>query len=269
MKYKILLAGKNQTTIDDFFYVMNDTFDCLTTSMRNEDIEAHLTYFNPDAFVYCIVEETRENILKIMNALDVLRRKKVKLILIGETEPIQEFLRLKPELVSKWLYKPIAAATITKEIVKMFEEEREIEEQKRLEEELERKLKEERERANRTKNILIIDDDPMMLRTIKNGLKDKYNVATAVSGKIALTYLEKKTDIDLILLDYEMPVENGPEVFEKIRKMETMQNVPIVFLTGMNETEKIRQVLALKPQGYLLKPIEFDKLTDTIEAVTK
>ncbi|MBP3337987.1 MAG: response regulator [Lachnospiraceae bacterium] len=268
MKYKILLAGKNQTTIDDFFYVMNDNFDCLTTSMRNEDIDAHLTYFKPHAFVYCIVEETRENILKIMNALDVLKRRHVKLILIGDMEPIQEFLRLKPDLVTMSLYKPIAAATISKELLKLFEEERALEEQKRMEEELERAKLEAELKANRTKNILIIDDDPMMLRTVKNGLKDKYNVATAVSGKIALTYLEKKTDIDVILLDYEMPVENGPKVFAKIRAMETMQDVPIVFLTGMNETEKIKQVLSLKPQGYLLKPIEFDKLMYTIEKVT-
>lgn len=264
MKYKILLAGKNQSTIDDFFYAMNESFDCLTTSMRNEDIEGHLTYFKPDAFAYCIVEEPPENLPKIINALEILGRRKVKLILIGESEPIQEFLKLRAGIVSLCLYKPIAAATITKEIVKMFEEE----EQRRLEEEKEHARIMAELKVGRTKNILVIDDDPMMLRTIKNGLKEKYNIATAVSGKIALSYIANRKDIDLILLDYEMPLENGPEVFGKIRAVEEMKDVPIVFLTGMNDKDKIQQVLSLKPQGYLLKPIEFEKLTEIIEKVT-
>ena len=66
MRYKILLTGKNQAIVDDFFYSMNDEFECQTTSIRAEDIACHVRYFLPDAFVYCISEETRENIMKLI-----------------------------------------------------------------------------------------------------------------------------------------------------------------------------------------------------------
>ena len=70
---------------------------------------------------------------------------------------------------------------------------------------------------------------------------------------------------NLILLDYEMPGENGPEVLEKLRANPITNQIPVIFLTGINDRKKIQQVLALKPQGYLLKPIDHDKLVEAIE----
>lgn len=69
----------------------------------------------------------------------------------------------------------------------------------------------------------------------------------------------------MILLDYEMPVEKGPEVLVKIRENEQLANIPVVFLTGITDREKIKEALSLKPQGYLLKPIDKEKLVGMIE----
>ena len=102
-----------------------------------------------------------------------------------------------------------------------------------------------------------------MLKVIRESLRDKYEVATAISGKIARRYLASKS-VDLILLDYEMPEENGSEVLEKLRQHEATKNIPVIFLTGVKEKAKIQKVLQLKPQGYLLKPIEQDKLIEAI-----
>lgn len=113
------------------------------------------------------------------------------------------------------------------------------------------------------KHILVVDDDPVMLKMLKEQLHDDYDVATAISGKIALKFLERKKT-DLILLDYEMPEESGPVVMEKIRAKENTKDVPIVFLTGVSEREKITEALALKPQSYLLKPIDREKLLKVI-----
>ena len=112
--------------------------------------------------------------------------------------------------------------------------------------------------------MLVIDDDPLMLKLIKEYLHENYDVATAVSGKIAYKFLENKTT-DLILLDYEMPVENGPMVLENLRQNSELANIPVVFLTGISDKEKIKQALMLKPQGYLLKPIDRETLLGTIE----
>ncbi len=116
------------------------------------------------------------------------------------------------------------------------------------------------------KHILVVDDDPMMLKLIKEHLKDSYAVATAINGVIALKFLEtKKTD--LIILDYEMPGENGAQVLEKIRKNPMLAQLPVVFLTGIKERGKIKRVVELKPQGYLLKPIDREKLLNSIKSI--
>jgi len=270
MKYKLLLAGKNQIIIDDFFYVMSEDFECVTTSIRGGDIVNHIRFFQPDAFVYCITAETREHITKLIAALESVGRKKLNFILIGDSETCGEFIQLKPELVSLTLLKPITASTIRQQIIRFLDEQKthmeiEKEQQAQKEEEKRQVVQEKKDavEAGSMKHVLVIDDDPIMLRLIKTELKDDYNVATAISGKIGLNFLQRKKT-DLILLDYEMPEENGPAVLEKLRANEDLKDIPVVFLTGINDREKIQKVLAMKPQGYLLKPIEHDKLIQTI-----
>lgn len=116
------------------------------------------------------------------------------------------------------------------------------------------------------KHILIVDDDSSVLKLIRGYLAERYDVATAISGKVALKFLEtKKTD--LVLLDYEMPGENGPSVLGKIRSNANTKDLPVVFLTGVTDRDKIQEVLAMKPQGYLLKPIEMERLSSTIKGI--
>lgn len=117
----------------------------------------------------------------------------------------------------------------------------------------------------RKRHILVVDDDVRTLRFLKAYLRD-YEVATAVNGSQAMKFLEtKKTD--LILLDYKMPVENGPEVLKKLRANERTKDIPVVFLTGVTDSDKIQEVLLMKPQGYLLKPINRGKLMEIIKKV--
>ena len=88
----------------------------------------------------------------------------------------------------------------------MDEKKKKAIEEEKLQAELE-KIKEE----NRRKHVLVIDDDPIMLKVVKEHLHENYDVATAISGKIAYKFLESKST-DIILLDYEMPGEDGPDV---------------------------------------------------------
>lgn len=113
------------------------------------------------------------------------------------------------------------------------------------------------------KHILVVDDNPLMLRSIKELLKNKYDIATAVNGKIALNFLKNKKT-DLILLDYDMPEENGPAVLEKLRANNATKRIPVIFLTGITDQNKIHEALILKPQGYLLKPVDHEKLLTAI-----
>lgn len=109
------------------------------------------------------------------------------------------------------------------------------------------------------KHILVVDDDKDILRMLKSALEDKYDVTTVSSGKMAEKYLETKIS-DLILLDYRMPGESGADVLTKIREDGRLANIPVVFLTGVTDSDKVQQVLSMNLQGYLLKPINMDRL---------
>ncbi len=113
------------------------------------------------------------------------------------------------------------------------------------------------------KSILIVDDDVTYLRTIRDWLKDKYNVYMANSGIQALTWLAKN-HADLILLDYMMPVATGPEILEMIRSEETSRDIPVIFLTSKSDKDSVKGVIHLKPQGYLLKTINMAMLRSEI-----
>lgn len=122
------------------------------------------------------------------------------------------------------------------------------------------------EEEKRRKHILVVDDDSSVLKLIKGFLSEHYDVATAINGKVALKFLETKST-DLVLLDYEMPEENGAAVLRKLRNQKKNENLPVVFLTGVTDKDKIREVLSMKPQGYLLKPIDMERLLTTIKGI--
>ena len=102
------------------------------------------------------------------------------------------------------------------------------------------------------KNILIVDDDPSYAKMVREWLKDTYRVDIVTAGVQAITFLAKKK-VDLILLDYEMPVVDGPQVLEMFRSEPNLKDIPVVFLTGVGDAERVKRVMSLKPQGYILK----------------
>lgn len=102
------------------------------------------------------------------------------------------------------------------------------------------------------KHLLVVDDDGLTLRSIYNLLKDMYQVQLTNSGK-QIVEMVKQRHPDLILLDYEMPEFDGKQTLEALRADSEVGNTPVMFLTGVAQAEKIKEILLLKPQGYLLK----------------
>lgn len=126
------------------------------------------------------------------------------------------------------------------------------------------KVVENEEVRNQKKRILVVDDDGTMLRTIKSWLSEKYQVFMVNSGMTAITFLAKN-QVDLILLDYEMPVTPGPKVLEMLRSESFTSNIPVMFLTVKGDKESVMQVLALKPEKYLLKTMPPAELIANID----
>lgn len=126
------------------------------------------------------------------------------------------------------------------------------------------KVVEDEEVRLQKKRILVVDDDGTMLRTIKTWLSEKYQVFMANSGMAAITFLAKNP-VDLVLLDYEMPVTTGPKVLEMLRSEASTSTIPVMFLTVKSDKESVMQVLALKPEKYLLKTMPPDELVANID----
>ena len=114
------------------------------------------------------------------------------------------------------------------------------------------------------KHILAVDDDPVMLKLMNEHLHGLYEVASAINGKVALKFLETHTP-DLILLDYEMPGLSGPELLAIIRKDSSKENIPVIFMTGASDNDRIAALLSMKPQGYLTKPVDKELLLDKVK----
>lgn len=116
------------------------------------------------------------------------------------------------------------------------------------------------------KRILLVDDSAIVLRTLNNFLTPAYEVQMATSGAKAIQLIEKRKP-DMVFLDYEMPECNGMQTLQLIRAMDSAKDIPVVFLTGVNDKDHILALLALKPEGYLLKPASKEKIIEAIEGV--
>ncbi len=116
------------------------------------------------------------------------------------------------------------------------------------------------------KTILLVDDNPSFLRMMQSMLTPAYRVCFATSGPQALAVIARGVP-DLILLDYEMPVCDGKMTLQMLRAEDATKNIPVVFLTGMADSDHVQELLSLLPNDYLLKPPSEDRLYATIEKI--
>lgn len=114
------------------------------------------------------------------------------------------------------------------------------------------------------RKVLVVDDSVTMRQSIRKLLAEDYDVVLASSGTAAIRciILDKP---DLVLLDYEMPVCDGQQVLEMIRSEDTLSDTPVIFLTGRSDPKTVKKLVALKPDGYLiknLKPLQIKQKVD-------
>lgn len=101
--------------------------------------------------------------------------------------------------------------------------------------------------------ILIVDDMSTNLMMLSDILKDDYNIKISKTGKKAIE-LCKNLDIDLVLLDIEMPLMNGYEVCKNLKNDEKTKNIPIIFVSAKNSEEDEEYGLNLGAIDYISKP---------------
>jgi diguanylate cyclase (GGDEF)-like protein/PAS domain S-box-containing protein len=107
------------------------------------------------------------------------------------------------------------------------------------------------------KSILVIDDDEMTRLLISQILSSTvYHVIEAKDGAEGIILFNEHTP-DLVLLDVELPKLNGFEVCHLIRESEEGQRVPIIMITGMDDTKSIENAYRLGATDFIIKPINW------------
>lgn len=111
--------------------------------------------------------------------------------------------------------------------------------------------------------ILVVDDEATNLNLLNELLKHTYHVSLASSGKHALSYL-KNNKPDAIILDILMPDMDGYAVIKEIKNQEHLQNVPVIFLTGLDNRDNESVAFELGAVDYLIKPIVAESVLNRV-----
>jgi len=101
--------------------------------------------------------------------------------------------------------------------------------------------------------ILIVDDEPGNIEILSETLGDNYEILFAVSGKEALE-IAKHQIPDLIILDIIMPVMSGYEVLRNLRLNQSLKEIPVIFITALNQEDQETRGLMLGAVDYISKP---------------
>ena len=104
--------------------------------------------------------------------------------------------------------------------------------------------------------ILVVDDDELNRRFVSAMLRDPvYEILLAENGAQALEIIGNR-HIDIVLLDINMPVMDGIETLQRIRKTYSLLELPVIMFTAEEEAQRITQVFKLGANDYLAKPVK-------------
>jgi C4-dicarboxylate-specific signal transduction histidine kinase len=109
--------------------------------------------------------------------------------------------------------------------------------------------------ANDKKTILIVDDNPSNIQVLAEYLRNDYQLIIAISGPEALACCARKKPPDLILLDIMMPGMDGYEVCARLKENKGLKDIPIIFVTAINNFEEEIRALQAGAVDFITKPI--------------
>lgn len=261
---RIVLAGKFNSFYNDLHKALVNRFEVQMCSDNAELLAGILKMSRQDAILVSVAG-AEESYRDLFSCLDEMFGR-VPVVCIGNDEEFALIESFPGTAKFKKLTRPVS----TEDIAAALNESMGITAQKDPVEALRRSRRPTGKSADRQpegrKKILLVDDAAISLRTMQGMLKKNYDVMMATSGQEAVRVIRKSRP-DLILLDYDMPNCDGRETFEKIRNEENGEDVPVVFVTGVKEKERIMPVLKLKPEGYLIKPVKQSDLMELVKQV--
>lgn len=113
--------------------------------------------------------------------------------------------------------------------------------------------------------ILLVDDSPNELRIMLEVLKHSYAIVVATSGEQAINMVEADREIELVLLDVNMPEKDGFETCEEIHNI--VPNLPIIFVSANDSTEEILKGFNAGAIDYITKPIDTKVVARKVDVI--
>ncbi len=252
---KILLIGKLNSVVKETNKYLSQFFHVQLCSENAEVLEGMLKIVNPDLVLISLIGAYDIDTSMFFLLSD--QYSDIPVLTIGTKEESHTFFKYYEDGQFENLVRPVENSVIMNAVCRRLQLDKQ---------EVERDAAEEHKENKDKKRILVVDDNGTALRTMKAMLEERYEVTLAISGAQAMTSIGKKRP-DLILLDYEMPVCDGRMTLEMIRADEDMKDIPVIFLTAVNNKANIEAVLKLKPAGYFLKPAVKERLIAEIDKV--
>ena len=117
---------------------------------------------------------------------------------------------------------------------------------------------------------LLVVDDSQLIHSMYRLVLNRYEgckIFDAMNGLEALDILSREKNFDLILLDINMPVMNGIQFMEKLKKENLYRQVPIIVISTEGREEDTLRALKLGAWGYVVKPFKPHMLYELIEKV--
>jgi DNA-binding response OmpR family regulator len=111
--------------------------------------------------------------------------------------------------------------------------------------------------------VLIIDDTPMVISALSRILLPYFKVKVAREGEEGIKLAERHP-IDLVLLDINMPGLTGFDVFGKLRESEKTCGIPIIFITGSDDTDDRVMAFSLGAADYIMKPFSNEDVLHSV-----
>lgn len=119
------------------------------------------------------------------------------------------------------------------------------------------------------KQVLVIDDEPIMRKLLMQILKDKHEVVLKENGREALEWMYSGNIPDLVVADLNMPEIDGFEYIEKVRESGFFNDVPLIVLSGEESSAERIKCLKLGANDYLIKPFNPEELGLRIDNLIK
>jgi two-component system, chemotaxis family, chemotaxis protein CheY len=120
------------------------------------------------------------------------------------------------------------------------------------------------------RKILIVDDSTLIQQMYELFLARFHGVrlVNAMNGAVALDALGREPEIDLVLLDINMPVMNGLELLQRMKGEPAYRDIPVIVITTHGKEGDVQRCMALGASGCLTKPFQTPELYKAIEQAT-